>query len=138
MIRPPPRSTRTDTLFPYTTLFRSGPAGQPPQLRHARSSDFTFWYPPRVGRSLHGLAWYTCLLAQHGRRLRTEGYDLLPASWGYPDAVGTPWPARPLGLPYVVKAHPSALNPPAPPPTRPPPPPPAPPHPPPPPPPPPP
>src|SRR3546814_8502063 len=26
MIRRPPRSTRTDTLFPYTTLFRSVPA----------------------------------------------------------------------------------------------------------------
>src|SRR3546814_14740108 len=26
MIRRPPRSTRTDTLFPYTTLFRSKPA----------------------------------------------------------------------------------------------------------------
>src|SRR3546814_13686884 len=26
MIRRPPRSTRTDTLFPYTTLFRSGRA----------------------------------------------------------------------------------------------------------------
>src|SRR3546814_8683469 len=26
MIRPPPRSTRTDTLFPYTTLFRSSAA----------------------------------------------------------------------------------------------------------------
>src|SRR3546814_11335021 len=26
MIRLPPRSTRTDTLFPYTTLFRSGGA----------------------------------------------------------------------------------------------------------------
>src|SRR3546814_4570275 len=25
MIRQPPRSTRTDTLFPYTTLFRSKP-----------------------------------------------------------------------------------------------------------------
>src|SRR3546814_14330871 len=25
MIRPPPRSTRPDTPFPYTTLFRSGP-----------------------------------------------------------------------------------------------------------------
>src|SRR3546814_3337460 len=25
MTRRPPRSTRTDTLFPYTTLFRSGP-----------------------------------------------------------------------------------------------------------------
>src|SRR3546814_5755029 len=28
MIRRPPRSTRTDTLFPYTTLFRSDPVGR--------------------------------------------------------------------------------------------------------------
>src|SRR3546814_4079153 len=27
MLRRPPRSTRTDTLFPYTTLFRSGASG---------------------------------------------------------------------------------------------------------------
>src|SRR3546814_5456715 len=27
MIRRPPRSTLTDTLFPYTTLFRSRPSG---------------------------------------------------------------------------------------------------------------
>src|SRR3546814_15606662 len=37
MIRRPPRSTLTDTLFPYTTLCRSGPRGaalrgQPGQL----------------------------------------------------------------------------------------------------------
>src|SRR3546814_6220784 len=31
MIRRPPRSTRTDTLFPYTTLFRSRPANAPPR-----------------------------------------------------------------------------------------------------------
>src|SRR3546814_1896829 len=29
MRRPPPRSTRTDTLFPYTTLCRSAMAAQP-------------------------------------------------------------------------------------------------------------
>src|SRR3546814_6592777 len=29
MIRRPPRSTRTDTLFPYTTLFRSKSGGRP-------------------------------------------------------------------------------------------------------------
>src|SRR3546814_5121829 len=29
MIRRPPRSTRTDTLFPYTTLFRSASARHP-------------------------------------------------------------------------------------------------------------
>src|SRR3546814_2621594 len=34
MIRRPPRSTRTDTLFPYTTLFRSGGEG-----RQARPVD---------------------------------------------------------------------------------------------------
>src|SRR3546814_14178273 len=28
MLRRPPRSTRTDTLLPYTTLFRSGPNRQ--------------------------------------------------------------------------------------------------------------
>src|SRR3546814_3188430 len=35
MIRRPPRSTRTDTLFPYTTLFRSHPELQ----RKLRSAD---------------------------------------------------------------------------------------------------
>src|SRR3546814_6678260 len=33
MIRRPPRSTRTDTLFPYTTLFRSG--SRQPRCRRA-------------------------------------------------------------------------------------------------------
>src|SRR3546814_17103175 len=36
MLRRPPRSTRTDTLFPYTTLFRSLAAGAlPPALQQA-------------------------------------------------------------------------------------------------------
>src|SRR3546814_2382399 len=30
MMRRPPISTRTDTLFPYTTLFRSTVGGKPP------------------------------------------------------------------------------------------------------------
>src|SRR3546814_5394650 len=32
MIRRPPRSTRTDTLFPYTTLFRSGQVAVPDRV----------------------------------------------------------------------------------------------------------
>src|SRR3546814_13113372 len=37
MIRRPPRSTRTDTLFPYTTLFRSlGREDQVPGRRHGQ------------------------------------------------------------------------------------------------------
>src|SRR3546814_17216181 len=38
MIRRPPRSTRTDTLFPYTTLFRSDRAGDVErQRKHYRA-----------------------------------------------------------------------------------------------------
>src|SRR3546814_6433473 len=36
MIRRPPRSTRTDTLFPYTTLFRSHSAGGNYRCRNRR------------------------------------------------------------------------------------------------------
>src|SRR3546814_11865513 len=40
MIRRPPRSTRTDTLFPYTTLFRSaGPADPSVRTAGARPDD---------------------------------------------------------------------------------------------------
>src|SRR3546814_6262628 len=34
MIRRPPRSTRTDTLFPYTTLFRSDASSAPDVAGH--------------------------------------------------------------------------------------------------------
>src|SRR3546814_5580341 len=45
MIRPPPRSTRTDTLFPYTTLVRSRlrldlvAAGSAQELANGRGLD---------------------------------------------------------------------------------------------------
>src|SRR3546814_3876672 len=42
MIRRPPRSTRTDTLFPYTTLFRSGRRAAATVGRHMRSLDMHF------------------------------------------------------------------------------------------------
>src|SRR3546814_3165203 len=54
MIRRPPRSTRTDTLFPYTTLFRSG----------ARRAAKREWQLPRTtaiapADRCYGRRWYT-------------------------------------------------------------------------------
>src|SRR3546814_3028549 len=45
MIRRPPRSTRTDTLFPYTTLFRS--VATLPDLQGYDISDYGY----RLGRA---------------------------------------------------------------------------------------
>src|SRR3546814_10034127 len=54
MIRRPPRSTRTDTLFPYTTLFRSdgdaaGPA-QPGPVAGARQALFLAFLARRLAQ----------------------------------------------------------------------------------------
>src|SRR3546814_7441238 len=46
MIRRPPRSTRTDTLFPYTTLFRSPgrwPGAGFPRRRSQRAPAMSRW-----------------------------------------------------------------------------------------------
>src|SRR3546814_16442721 len=40
MIRRPPRSTRTDTLFPYTTLFRSAKRAVIAQSAHLSRSGY--------------------------------------------------------------------------------------------------
>src|SRR3546814_8158191 len=42
MLRRPPRSTRTDTLFPYTTLFRSGS-----YTGHADQAELVGWIEDR-------------------------------------------------------------------------------------------
>src|SRR3546814_12348679 len=53
MRRRPPRSTRTDTLFPYTTLCRSAPAHDVPELRKAErtNADLLFISPVFPTRS---------------------------------------------------------------------------------------
>src|SRR3546814_16421023 len=50
-IRRPPRSTRTDTLFPYTTLFRSAEFFRQ-QIGYGRGlGQFTWRYRARIGWS---------------------------------------------------------------------------------------
>src|SRR3546814_2959331 len=54
MIRRPPRSTRTDTLFPYTTLFRSGIGivGVEDRTSESRSSGVAWKPSPGVWRAI--------------------------------------------------------------------------------------
>src|SRR3546814_4622662 len=59
MIRRPPRSTRTDTLFPYTTLFRSAVCAvawlldaSPKEQIAMLSSGIGSWWPMRLPCSI--------------------------------------------------------------------------------------
>src|SRR3546814_2684853 len=57
MIRRPPRSTRIDTLFPYTTPFRSTESGgfpSPIPYGHGRNAFASEKYAPRGGRKMLG------------------------------------------------------------------------------------
>src|SRR3546814_20651091 len=64
MRRRPPRSTRTDTLFPYTTLFRSGPPVG--ALVLARDLIVQQGVVPEILRRLQGTRALQQLGAAHG------------------------------------------------------------------------
>src|SRR3546814_3628675 len=73
MIRRPPRSTRTDTLFPYTTLVRS-------HGRHGRNGAaiaFRLWHGPDVGAGTHD---------RHARN-HIGGRHLSVDSYGHPRRI---------------------------------------------------
>src|SRR3546814_15959917 len=69
MIRRPPRSTRTDTLFPYTTLFRS------------------IGYQPR-GRGLGGSSAINAMVYIRGHAFDYDQWAALGATgWSYADVL---------------------------------------------------
>src|SRR3546814_4361733 len=56
MIRRPPRSTRTDTLFPYTTLFRSVPSQETLEaIRLSARLEGMITDPVYEGKSMQGM-----------------------------------------------------------------------------------
>src|SRR3546814_2335138 len=72
MIRRPPRSTRTDTLFPYTTLFRSGLPSHDLHHREGRSSDLLQGLGPQRCADNHVPSW----LAYQRRRSEEHTSEL--------------------------------------------------------------
>src|SRR3546814_16007537 len=73
MIRRPPRSTRTDTLFPYTTLFRSQDL--------ASLDDLLDLVHPR--ELTHPLAVRVAQLVDVLVRVLADDLDVLPVAGGF-------------------------------------------------------
>src|SRR3546814_8648499 len=74
MIRRPPRSTRTDTLFPYTTLFRSRTTEVPLHPRICLSTCGHANYGRPIGRR-HPLFIRKKRRSRNGHRLRRTPQD---------------------------------------------------------------
>src|SRR3546814_11094406 len=118
MIRRPPRSTRTDTLFPYTTLFRSNPRRSAQQagdgaaaVRFAKSpfvlslskhrSSFARWRERAALRQAQGERW-----KWDGPRLALCAILLIAALVGVGDYVTRP-PLLPSYKAVKAAWHPS-------------------------------
>src|SRR3546814_12503141 len=78
MIRRPPRSTRTDTLFPYTTLFRSK-LGK--EIFPFKGCNEKYWHSARVSANcpdFSALDIANALLTRLSRALSFAAADVAP------------------------------------------------------------
>src|SRR3546814_14450504 len=100
MIRRPPRSTRTDTLFPYTTLFRS-----PAQAAAVQKTTFSIenmtcaMCPVTVTKAMKGVAGVKSVTVDFAAKTATVIYDPATATVAAIAAASTNagYPARPAG-----------------------------------------
>src|SRR3546814_10249677 len=81
MIRRPPGSTRTDTLFPYTTLFRSSAAGD--DHEHDDPHQHRRTPRPRLRPRM------ACLCARRTAGVELVGVQGHAARWRYRARVGS-------------------------------------------------
>src|SRR3546814_486538 len=93
MIRRPPRSTRTDTLFPYTTLFRSSPIhlGLRAYVAPVLEFDFiadeissSFEIPLQIGRR----TWTECPRIHRNHRFVVHDRTFIFGTLGFFDDLG--------------------------------------------------
>src|SRR3546814_4050843 len=119
-IRRPPRSTRTDTLFPYTTLFRSHVRRQPrlcgvgrqgPRQRPQLPGDGAVAPQPGQGRrTLAGCAaverrYRAAVPPRHPQAVLRPVPDLRRTEGGYAAGAGLRHRRQPLGSPAGVAAE---------------------------------
>src|SRR3546814_13877128 len=110
MLRRPPRSTRTDTRFPYTTLFRSfdtrfyagaAPAHGNELTVEAAEHSHIFWASARATLAMADRGQMSIIFPTRRNPERlAQADDFVPFSAhepGYPTARLTPWIERGRG-----------------------------------------
>src|SRR3546814_13715537 len=111
MIRRPPRSTRTDTLFPYTTLFRSWALGKRTIWVDAVRGEASTWEAQRLMTDDQARAFgFHCafgdIIAADQRRCASAP-EASAAGWS---AIQTAAPGRPTGGATSVGTRPRSAD----------------------------
>src|SRR3546814_12564475 len=88
MIRRPPRSTRTDTLFPYTTLFRSAQVDRTLLAPHRAGLEIRRQFTPVFGTAGAAILPVWHRVGVGGRRAMTGGRCRLHVDIGGEGATG--------------------------------------------------
>src|SRR3546814_10123712 len=101
MIRRPPRPTRTDTLFPYTTLFRSSgaPVGENlPGQGYPEVEKTALGYDPQRGAQVYEQNCAACHGSDGQGQRDLNGKLVFPPLWG-PNSYH--WGAGKIGRAHV-------------------------------------
>src|SRR3546814_16595159 len=81
MIRRPPRSTRTDTRFPYTTLFRSSPEGEGLETEKNMTLRAAVQMDPMDNINIGGDSSFALILKALERGYELYHYDVRGLTW---------------------------------------------------------
>lgn len=75
------------------------------QIYHPR-----YFMTPKIGRSLYGFFFYFSLLSYVKKLHKEFGFDVILATWAYPDGFGSYLIAKALKKPIVIKVHGTDIN----------------------------
>ncbi len=89
-----------------------GPGQNPskPLSRHPPVVHPVFWYPPKFKRQWHGRTYLWSVWPAVQRVAKSRAFDVMLATWLYPDGWAAGVMARRLGLPLVIKLHGSDVH----------------------------
>src|SRR3546814_20498701 len=101
MIRRPPRSTRTDTLFPYTTLFRS----EAQALRRRQDWQMIQWNRAATAQPDNGAAQFVRLLRDPAVLRERDLFERVLAEAGIPPDPPAGWEMPRRGARPGLRPH---------------------------------
>jgi len=96
--------------IPWTALLRGYGKTDTDSITGSKVHHPVYFYPPRILRGWYGMFFLHSINRAATRLLRDKSFDLIYASWLYPDAWAAARLAKQFQLPLLVKVHGTDVN----------------------------